>query len=636
MADEKISEKVELTEPASNDVLAAVDVSMMVTRKITLATLFGSVVASIVGAAASTYSLGSTSFRWLKGWFDSIAVTNIDGDVNTENVYPKADNTYTLGSAIKRWIDGHFGQITLGGVTRSTWPAAGSATVGMDDTYNNGSVVNVDDTDEVHKLTTAKHFKLTDAAGTTIYLDVDGEGNVIFPFANKQDAMLANPRAFAQAIHMTGAASGSNGITVADDANFHFGTGNFTLRWKGRLPDWTPAVGADLLFNNNSTWILAINPAGHPYLYLNGHANTASESISAVDNSEHEIVAVITTGATRTYDFYVDGYPLGVQQTHSYIATITIISSLQVLGEPGYRSGGDVSFATLYNRALTAAEVLDLYRNGINSADKWGSQTSLITGDNSTFASNTGWWSASGGASIGSGSATIPQGEYIYNISNIPRIKGKMIRFNAVFTGNLQVADGVNTVIVPVSGVDSEILLEDIATNFVLVGGAGGTVVDTVTLYEIGATLALEPEGIQPNPGQWLDSSTNKLHAMQPAAGSEPTRRLKTFEIRWTNTWAGTHEAQYICGINQAVLPVNGYIDEIIGVIAGTTIEDIIIGDGSDTDRWVEITTGLAPGTRSFTLANRINDGTNYKLVVDPDANFTGSIAFTIRGHILQ
>jgi hypothetical protein len=71
-------------------------------------------------------------------------------------------------------------------------------------------------------------------------------------------------------------------------------------------------------------------------------------------------------------------------------------------------------------------------------------------------------------------------------------------------------------------------------------------------------------------------------------------------------------------------------------VITGTTIEDIIVGDGSDTDHWVELTTGLVVGTYSLAVSNRISDGTNYKLVVDPDANFTGSIVWTIKGFILE
>ena len=163
--------------------------------------------------------------------------------------------------------------------------------------------------------------------------------------------------------------------------------------------------------------------------------------------------------------------------------------------------------------------------------------------------------------------------------------------------------------------------------------------IDDVSNHRIGATLALEPEGIQPAPGQWLDSSSNKLHAWQPTTGSSLTRYKNTFEIRGINTWAGTHEAQSIAwatDASRAILPAGCYIDSIIGVITGATIEDIIIGDGSDTDRWVEATTGLAAGTVAFTIANHISDGTNYEMVVDPDANFTGSIEWTIRGTILD
>ena len=113
-----------LTTPASDDVLPIVDTSETLTKKITLASLFGSIVASLVAAAGSTYSIGSASVRWLKGWFDSLAVTNIDGDVNVENVYPKTDNTYTLGSTMKQWANVVAAQITLGGIGKTEWPSA--------------------------------------------------------------------------------------------------------------------------------------------------------------------------------------------------------------------------------------------------------------------------------------------------------------------------------------------------------------------------------------------------------------------------------------------------------------------------------------------------------------------------------
>jgi hypothetical protein len=152
----------------------------------------------------------------------------------------------------------------------------------------------------------------------------------------------------------------------------------------------------------------------------------------------------------------------------------------------------------------------------------------------------------------------------------------------------------------------------------------------------MGATLALEPANIQPVPGMWLDSSTNNLPAIYPASGVSLTQPKQDFIIRWVNTWSGTHEAQYLGGINQAMLPPKCCVTNIVGVIVGSTIEDIILGDGSDTDHWVEITTGLAAGTVNFTIANTFSDLTNYKLVVDPDANFTGSITWTIKGFIYQ
>jgi len=48
----------------------------------------------------------------------------------------------------------------------------------------------------------------------------------------KGDAQ-ANPKAPSQGVNMTAAASGSSGITVGDDSNIDFGTGNFTLVAKG-------------------------------------------------------------------------------------------------------------------------------------------------------------------------------------------------------------------------------------------------------------------------------------------------------------------------------------------------------------------------------------------------------------------
>ncbi len=105
-------------------------------------------------------------------------------DVTTGNIIPDADILRNLGSAVKKWLNGYFQQLTLGGVTRTTWPDAGSGSQSMDDVYNNGSVVNVDNTDVKFKLSTGKHYKFMNSVESATYLDVDGDGNVISRLSN--------------------------------------------------------------------------------------------------------------------------------------------------------------------------------------------------------------------------------------------------------------------------------------------------------------------------------------------------------------------------------------------------------------------------------------------------------------------
>ena len=171
---------------------------------------------------------------------------------------------------------------------------------------------------------------------------------------------------------------------------------------------------------------------------------------------------------------------------------------------------------------------------------------------------------------------------------------------------------------------------------YVWAAGTATFLIDDASNVQSGVTGEWNAEDAQGNTNQIFDRSGNKNHAKLPASGATRIPVKRDFEVLWTNTWAGTHEAQYIGGVNQAILNSKAYITSIVGTVSGATIEDIIIGDGSDGDRFVTITTGLAAGTTSFSIASPTTDGTNLKLVVDPDANFTGSIAFVIRGYILE
>ena len=494
-------------------------------------------------------------------------------------------------------------------------------------------------------------------------------------------AHLLTPKQAAQGVNVTDAASGSSGITVADNAQIDFGTGNFALVWRGALPDWTLATAPYLMSKYsytsailNAGFAFRIDSTGHPFiqLFLNSTGELKSTAaVSFTDGSVHELVAVVTretASAVGSIVFYADGAQLGTTVELAIVnppIAVSNATAFQIAGAGATRTASTTHAALLLNFAPTAAEVKQLYdTQTVPESWKWGSQTQIIT--NGTFGSDVAGWTAGGAATItwdGVGAADLAgfatvNTDYVQQTAILGIADNKRVDFSATISGtNAGTAvvkirvDNVRTVL---NGAVGDLLLGTVADGVITGTFYGSTstqtikfmtttsgtektfTVDDITLKLVGPTAAYFPEGAQPAPGQWLDASTNKLHAMQPASGSALVRPQRTFEVRWTNTWSGTHEAQYIGGVNQNVLPANAYIETIVGVITGTTIEDIIIGDGSDTDRFVELTEGLTASTYSFALANQISDGTNRKLTVDPNANFTGSIAFTIRGFILE
>jgi len=513
---------------------------------------------------------------------------------------------------------------------------------------------------------------------------------IITPAGNAaSEAVIKNPLQEAQGVEMTYAASGSTGIMVADDDDIDFGTGDFTLVWRGSLPDWSPTGSYPQLIakyqDDANRWRLGVYSNTKLYFYIHKtgettitYETTKAPSTVIADGTVAEITVVITRQSASVAGsavYYINGVlfesvaiPVGTP------LDISNTGSLYVSGSNAARNASRTHFAATYNRALSAAEVLDLYRNGINFADKWGSQTALYTSDFSAGAD--GWFASKGTVawnidSIGGADNWLRfytndelSFHYAYKTFSGAIQKKYRLTFNYYIptSGGSTYLDGISTSIGGIISVAGE-LLDTIGTasveftntdNIIRISPRKGGVytfagansvtddlfyIKDLAVTEIGATLALEPEGIQPAPGQWLDSSSNKLHAWQPTTGSTITRKKTEFEIRGINTWTASNAAQSIAmtsDASRAMLPANCYIESIVGVIAGADIEDIIIGNGSDTDYWVELTTGLAAGTVSFMLANRISDGTNYELVVDPDADCTMTITWTIKGYILD
>jgi hypothetical protein len=464
------------------------------------------------------------------------------------------------------------------------------------------------------------------------------------------------------------------------------GTNDFTIQWRGILPDYTPAANAILFVkaSGGQSLSFSVRTTGTLRLFLNGVEYVSTVGASLTDGQGYNLaVSVIRESASvaGSITFYVNGVQIGaaVAIPAGAPGTVTNSASAYTAGTDTTRTAGSLQTSRLFNRALTAAEVLDLSINGVALADRGASQTAVYTSDFS--AGVDGWtvgtgrtitgnndgidgednWAALSNPTTGLTLSTTKAGSFLANKNYRRQIKvhnpsgslithvGVLLTETGTFVSGLQVVQykavpAGSTVLFDISG----IVTNTTTAPFICATNSSGVVVNVATVEtiyfkdvthtQIGLTSELLASNAQSDTGQIFDSSGNKNHALLPASGATVVGRpvSQTREVRWTNTWAGTNELQYIGGVNQAIIPANAYIESIIGTVSGATPHDIIVGNGSDTDRYVTITTGLAAGTTSFTLANRTTDGTNLKLTVDVDTDATMSIAWVIRFSTLE
>jgi len=483
---------------------------------------------------------------------------------------------------------------------------------------------------------------------------------------------FTNPLAQAISVQMT-ASTTVGGIQQLDNDNLDMGTNDFTLHWEGALPDYTPAASIVLARKNTdgatAGWLWGVLTAGTMFITLRdglggaGTTYTSTAATAATDGSTQKLSVVIvreTASVAGSITYYVNGVQLGsaLAITAGTAFTLNNALPLYVNGSATTRTAGSLQASRLFNRALTAAEVLDLSINVVALADRGATQA--VTIENYDFeGGDTGWTSAtvvdgelvltiSGNQQSGTDTGTIPANATVIVRAVIRSTGGPVIPQVRLTTGGL--SDNSLTVFSPAAAsYAAASVIEFTATNTGIArsrlwireqtGVSGRTLfVDEIQVRCIGLTSELLASNAQSDTGQIFDSSGNKNHALLPASGATVVGRpvSQTREVRWTNTWDGTNELQYIGGVNQAILPANAYIESIVGTVSGATPHDIIIGDGSDADRYVTITTGLAAGTTSFTLAARTTDGTNLKLTVDPDTNATMSIAWVISYKTLE
>jgi hypothetical protein len=376
--------------------------------------------------------------------------------------------------------------------------------------------------------------------------------------------------------------------------------------WKGSLPDWTPTIANDIQLTRKWSadvgFFVAINattPArGYGSLRLRLGANdyyTATAN-TFVDGTEHGIAYVVDQ-TNSTWQPYLDGVAFG-----SAIAItpgdVTNAVALYVSGTDAIRNASVTKHAILFNRALTAAEVLSLDQTGIAEADKWGSQTSIITGNDSTFAGASNWANVDIAAFDSTGDLTITAnaaGQYCtLPVANATTVAGKKYRLkldvaNLVSTWTIKDFTGTQTIgTISADGTGQSIEFTASTTGgirIVSVANNSSADIDNVYLYPIGATLALEGEGIQRD--GWKDSSTNGLNASYPASGYSFLRPIRTdsaeglLSVTNVSLAADADTTIYTVPTGKRLVLTKAIL--VVGADAGTSV--ISIGaDGAETD----------------------------------------------------
>jgi len=434
-------------------------------------------------------------------------------------------------------------------------------------------------------------------------------------------------------IHQTELTSGTVSLTVADNVNINPALSNFSLSCWAKLPSWSVET---LFFSKyqdaTNYWYFGIGGAGkitytHAKTAGTTVSLTASAALTLTGDTWHHIVGVITresASVAGSLDIYVDGklfesltIPIGTP------ADITNTANLRILGHATQRYEGDVSNALIYNRALTSDEVFSLYQNGIDFIDMWGNQNELITTDDDrTFASDTGHWIKSGGTVTipGDGLAHFtnsPNSSFMYLASLINLRKMYIVTYTVSGYTQGGIAAKIGNTFGATRSLDGT-YIEVITENALGTGnpdnfsfqtiGLTTCNIDNVSVKQVGAILALEPEGIQLD--KWYDSSSNGLRASYSttAAGAcinklpnpcqkqlTPTAKTTSATLTIAEILTGFLTGTHTVGATQTytlptgtlseaggIFGINSYFDWILINLSAAAADTITVAAGAD------------------------------------------------------
>lgn len=501
--------------------------------------------------------------------------------------------------------------------------------------------------------------------------------------------VFTNPLTAAVRVATTGVNGSSNGFKVLSNAQTVFGIDPFAIFVRGGRKDYvTTNHIAFNAYTNNSTLVPTVSfslSGGNvtPTLTINSVSYTPSLTITEAEfeaSADEWGFVVVPQSATTagSVSFYRNGVPFGTAAALAAGAPYNFPGSdLAFNGHSTKREAADHYRTITFNRAPTAAEVLEMHRNGIPKGERGASNASLISnGDFETWlsATNPGSWTEGSAVSASVSQVTGADayaGTYSLQFTGagLPsntventihqsllatadlgrRIRIKIAARRISGTGTLYVGQGDDqySAISTGSGLDStwkvftiEKTLTSLSTSsqrrLQVSGGAGSVFqVDEYSVKFIGITGLWDSADAQSDTGQIFDSSGNKNHALLPssvgACAVIPARRQG--QVRGTNEWTASSSTQYVVGTNQNHIPAQAAWTTIDIIASGSVT--VHIGDGSDVDRY-GASIVLAAGKNRVTLITPFNDGTNLKLTLTPTSSFTGTLETTASFVVLE
>ena len=334
------------------------------------------------------------------------------------------------------------------------------------------------------------------------------------------------------------------GIVVADDSEINYGASDFSIAFEINAIDYTPASDIWLVYkfqDSNNRWGVQLITGGQIRLFVNvGGSTVIDVQTVATVASIGPILELFTVSVSResassdgSFDVYVgDSLLESVVISAASPASFSNTGSLRFFSDSINQYASITNSAILYNRALSASEVLDLYSNGVAAADVGASQTALNTDD---------WVEASPLSSFSSTPTSfscvrVSGGTVVSRpAASFYALEGQKIFLSCFLTINSGAAPYVRLQVNDTSGAYSEDVTLVAGHNYIVLTSTSSLVdrlrfipannsdieVSDISMGRAGATLQLESSGIAQGSGlTWLDSSGNGNNATLPATGA--------------------------------------------------------------------------------------------------------------------